>query len=69
MLTRSKSIQLQNQCIADIDFDAASKAWKANKKSIGNGSYVYICKHVSIIGKKCDKSCMNGSAFCASHSK
>jgi hypothetical protein len=26
----------------DIDFDDASKAWRANKKSIGNGQYVYI---------------------------
>jgi len=25
-----------------IDFAGASKAWKANKKSIGNGQYVYI---------------------------
>ena len=26
----------------NIDFDDASKAWRANKKSIGNGQYVYI---------------------------
>ena len=26
----------------DIDFDDASKAWRANKKSIGNGQYKYI---------------------------
>jgi hypothetical protein len=25
----------------DIDFDAASAAWKQNKISIGNGSYIY----------------------------
>ena len=27
----------------EIDFDGASEAWKANKKSIGNGSYKYVC--------------------------
>lgn len=27
----------------NIDFDAASEAWKANKRSIGNGSYRYVC--------------------------
>ena len=26
----------------DIDFDDASEAWRANKKSIGNGQYKYI---------------------------
>jgi hypothetical protein len=25
----------------DIDFDGASKDWRMNKRSIGNGSYVY----------------------------
>lgn len=27
----------------NIDFDAASEAWKANKCYIGNGSYRYVC--------------------------
>ena len=27
-----------------IDFDDASKEWMKNKKKIGNGMYVYICK-------------------------
>ena len=37
-----------NQCLqqpkyaVNIDFDEASNAWKANKRSIGNGSYRYI---------------------------
>jgi hypothetical protein len=26
----------------NIDFDEASAAWKANKKSLGNGCYKYI---------------------------
>jgi hypothetical protein len=27
--------------LVEIDFDAASAAWKANKVSIGNGEYKY----------------------------
>lgn len=27
----------------NIDFDGASEAWKANKISIGNVSYKYLC--------------------------
>jgi hypothetical protein len=26
---------------ADIDFDRASRAWRANKRSIGNGQFAY----------------------------
>jgi len=36
----------------EIDFDGASEAWKANKKSIGNGSYKYICTAICKSGKK-----------------
>ena len=39
----------------DIDFDGASKAWLANKISIGIGSYKYKC---SAITKK-DTNCKN----------
>jgi hypothetical protein len=28
----------------NIDFDEASREWKKNKKSIGNGEYKYIDK-------------------------
>ena len=46
----------------NIDFDEASKAWMANKKSIGNGHYKYICtveKNGSICGKSCYKELTN----------
>ena len=34
----------------NIDFDEASKAWRANKRSIGNGHYRYLCsKKIKII--------------------
>lgn len=36
-------IKTQSQLYeVDIDFDDASEAWRANKKSIGNGQYKYI---------------------------
>jgi len=47
MQTRSKThhVTFTDQSFSkrsvDIDFDAASAAWKQNKISIGNGSYVY----------------------------
>lgn len=43
MKTRSQT-KYENSEIyqVNIDFDAASQAWKSNKKSIGNGSYRYI---------------------------
>ena len=52
MKTRSQSKQ---ELTVNIDFDDASLHWKANKKSIGNGQYTYICmmcKRVALPG--CD---------------
>ena len=36
----------------NIDFDEASEAWKANKKSTGGGCYKYICEAIRSNGKK-----------------
>ena len=38
----------QNLYEVDMDFDLASKAWRANKISIGNGEFIYkvVQKHV-----------------------
>jgi hypothetical protein len=41
MQTRSQGANGKYE--VNIDFDGASNAWKANKKSIGNGQYKYIC--------------------------
>ena len=30
-----------------IDFDAASLAWRGNKRHMGNGHFRYICYHPS----------------------
>jgi hypothetical protein len=41
-------------CDADpIDFDAASRAWRANKKHLGRGVFVYTCAYVHSNGKPC----------------
>lgn len=50
----------------NIDFDEASKAWHANKKSIGNGQYKYICT-VEKNGIKCGKSCYKDLSYCWIH--
>ena len=45
MLTRSKTLHTRTvaktQYVVDIDFDAASKAWLANKIPLGCGTYKY----------------------------
>lgn len=53
----------------DIDFDGASEAWKANKKSIGNGSYKYVCQKVGLKGTNCISRCLSGEHYCKTHLK
>ena len=72
MQTRSQTKALLNKPIQSnnfdtFDFDEASRAWKANKKSIGNGSYVYVCQKQTIAGKQCNKKCLHGIDFCRIH--
>ena len=42
----------------DIDFDDSSRAWKSNKKSLGNGCYKYICIKITKTGKQCKNESM-----------
>jgi hypothetical protein len=51
----------------DIDFDEASRLWKYNKKSVGNGSYEYICCILNRSGKKCGKKVFLDTQYCKSH--
>jgi hypothetical protein len=53
----------------EIDFDDASKAWKSNKKSIGNGSYKYICTQKLKNGNSCSLQCLSGEIYCKTHLK
>jgi len=69
MNTRSQSIKEHEQLYeVNIDFDGSSEAWKNNKKSIGNGSYKYVCT-TEKNGKKCGKTCYKVSLYCWQHRK
>jgi hypothetical protein len=39
-----------------IDFDAASKAWRSNKKHRGKGYFLYICNYIHSNGKRCRRT-------------
>jgi len=51
----------------EVDFDESSKAWKANKKSIGNGCYKYICTKLTKTGKQCKNDSLRGCEYCRFH--
>lgn len=51
----------------NIDFDEASESWRANKKSIGNGSYKYICSKLCKNNKFCALKCLSGEDYCKRH--
>ncbi len=51
----------------DIDFDEASRVWKLNKRSKGNGCYDYICQGITKKNKKCIRKCLIGSQYCNWH--
>lgn len=54
----------------NIDFDGASEAWKANKKSTGNGCYKYVCGDISLkTGKKCMRELKDTCDSCYYHRK
>jgi hypothetical protein len=70
MKTRSQT-KYENSALyeVNIDFDAASEAWKANKISIGNGSYRYICCKKGKNNKNCLAKCLPGEDYCRVHLK
>lgn len=70
MKTRSQS-KCENKPLyqVNIDFDAASEAWKSNKKSIGNGSYKYVCAKRSKNNNCCLAKCLPGEDYCKTHLK
>jgi len=63
MQTRSKTKE------SIIDFDEASREWKANKISKGNGTYRYVCCGLTKSGKKCTKVPTIFSDYCTIHQK
>jgi len=69
MKTRSQT-KYENSALfeVNIDFDSASKDWKANKKSIGNGMYKYVCGKKSKNGRNmCVAKCQPGEIYCKKH--
>ena len=76
MKTRSQS-KLETKTITEtkqlyevnIDFDEASEAWRANKKSIGNGSYKYLCVKRCKNNNSCANKCLYGEDYCKTHLK
>jgi len=69
MQTRSQTKNLTKRIKyeVNIDFDEATTYWKANKLSIGNGCYKYICGKKTTTGNFCNKKPLNGCDFCSIH--
>ena len=65
---RSKSVPPPTQLFeVNIDFDEASRAWRANKRSMGNGTYKYTCEKMISSGRKCSKDAWKNSGVCCTH--
>jgi len=62
----SLSINRQSYTV-DIDFDTASKEWRANKKSKGYGYFIYRCLQITKKGKKCKREACPGTDYCQNH--
>lgn len=68
MKTRSQTkLESRQLYEVNIDFDEASEAWKANKKSIGNGSYKYLCNKLCKNNNCCSGKCLPNENFCKKH--
>jgi hypothetical protein len=70
MKTRSQT-KCENSALyeVNIDFDEASEAWKSNKRSIGNGSYRYLCAKKGKNNNYCITKCLSGEIYCKTHLK
>ena len=70
MKTRSQT-NCENSALyeVNIDFDEASEAWKSNKRSIGNGSYKYVCAKKGKNNNCCLSKCLPGEIYCKTHLK
>ena len=71
MNTRSKTRLLLQQLDYnfDFDFDHSSECWKANKKSVGNGCYSYICGFLLKNGSRCQRVPLKNKDLCCIHHK
>jgi hypothetical protein len=70
MKTRSQSTYEKSAIYeVNIDFDQSSEAWKANKKSNGNGTYKYVCAKRNKNNGFCALKCLPGEIYCKTHLK
>ena len=62
---------IEKLCIyeVNINFDEASELWRTNKKSIGNGSYKYICCALNKKGNRCGVKRFDCYEYCKTHCK
>ena len=75
MNTRSQTKQMKKNLInqntdlytVEINFDEAIDAWRANKKSIGNGHYKYICLQKTKSGNQCKRESLKFCDHCKMH--
>jgi len=75
MNTRSQTKQMKQNLInqntalytVEINFDEAIDAWRANKKSIGNGHYKYICIQKTKTGNQCKRESLKFCDHCKMH--
>jgi hypothetical protein len=66
----SKYNQISPKYNTIFDFEESSKEWVANKMSIGQGQYKYICGTFTKSGNKCkNKPMVNSDGKCHLHSK
>jgi hypothetical protein len=65
MKTRSQSRSELNNFI--FDFDESSRYWKQNKKSMKNGTYVYVCQKQNKSGALCSHKCLPRENYCKKH--
>lgn len=70
MDTRSQTSYNKNPLYAvNIDFDDASEEWRANKKTLSNGMFKYICGCPTKSGSKCMRPPKTDHKYCATHIK
>ena len=55
--------------MVEIDFNNASIHWRANKKSVENGCYKYICCQKTKLGNQCKRESVPGGDYCKIHNK
>lgn len=48
-------------------FDMSSKCWRENKKEKANGTFVYVCEHISSNTRRCKKEVFKTSKYCKVH--